>query len=79
MSWGDKFWSSVYDARRYLRLLYMFLVLMLLLTSVSFWLGKPSTSSRSIAYINLMLIVFVGTLAYGMYWYAARRATTPYD
>lgn len=73
MSWGDEFWALVYESRAYFRLIWAFLVLMVLLSAITFAFGQPGTGSRAIAYVNLVLIVGLGAVAIGMFWYAARR------
>ncbi|MGQ5517468.1 hypothetical protein [Halococcus saccharolyticus] len=77
MSWRDEFWTLVYESREYFRLIWAFLVLMALLSAVSFVFGRPGTASRAIAYVNLILIVGLGVIAIGTYWYAARRQREP--
>jgi lipopolysaccharide export LptBFGC system permease protein LptF len=73
MSWGDEFWTLVYESREYFRFLWAFLVLMLLLSAVAFAFGRPGTASRAIAYVNLGMIVGLTAVAIAMFWYAARR------
>lgn len=73
MSWSDNFWSLVYDYRPYLWMCFMFLVFMLLLTGLSFVFGQPNTESSTIAYVNLLLIVGLGVIVLGLYWYSAKR------
>jgi len=73
MSWRDEFWTLIYESREYFRLLWAFLVLMLLLTAVTFAFGQSGTESRAIAYVNFILIVGLGVVGIGTYWYAARR------
>lgn len=73
MTWYDDFWSLVYDYRPYLWLLFMFLVFMLCLSTLSFVLSRQSTASHTLSYINLLLTVGLGVIVLGMYWYSAKR------
>lgn len=77
MSWRDEFWTLVYESREYFRLLWAFLVLMVLLSAITFAFGQPGTESRTIAYVNLILVVGLGVTAIGTYWYAVRRQREP--
>lgn len=73
MSWRDDFWSLVYDARSYFRILLATLMFMLLLTGTSFLFGRPGTTAYVLAYVNLILIVGCGVIAVAIYRYAVWR------
>lgn len=73
MTRGDAFWSVVCDYRQHLWLLLMFLLFLLVLTALSFLFGELGTASYTIAVVNLLLILGVGSVAGGMYWYCGRR------
>ncbi|MFB6152566.1 MAG: hypothetical protein ABEJ40_12245 [Haloarculaceae archaeon] len=73
MSWRDEFWDWVYDIRYYLRLLLLFLVFLLVLTLFSVALSEPGSTSRSIAYLNALLIGALGAVDGWIYWYSERR------
>ncbi|KZX49077.1 MULTISPECIES: hypothetical protein [Haloarcula] len=71
----EKFWSVVCDYEGLLRFVLTFLVFMLVLTSLTLLFGEPGTGSYVIAVVNLVMILFFGSIVGALYVGCIRRET----
>ncbi|QRV17388.1 hypothetical protein JMJ58_21280 (plasmid) [Haloterrigena salifodinae] len=73
MSWKESFWSLVRDYQTQLGMLWMFLVFMLVLTSVTLLFGERGTESYTLAVVNLVIVLGFGLIVSTIFWMSVRR------
>ncbi|EFW90046.1 hypothetical protein ZOD2009_20662 [Haladaptatus paucihalophilus DX253] len=69
----DRFWELVYGARRYLQLLLFFLLFLLVLSGAALVFGQSNPASAAMLLVDFALIVGLGAVVAGVYWYSVRR------
>ncbi|WP_126664558.1 hypothetical protein [Haloterrigena salifodinae] len=73
MSWKESFWSLVRDYQTQLGMLWLFLVFMLVLTSITLLFGERGTESYTLAVVNLVIVLGFGAIVSTIFWMSVRR------